>query len=448
MTNDEKQAVVVARVRAVMNDFNKEFGDDFVEPMWRVVSRGVETKRPDLLKKRLDEFALSDLCDVDHPLGKTGTPANELPADLGGPQMLWMGLYAASVIYLAGETAAGKNTYIYNLLVHAAQNITLWDIEFALGRPLRIWYLDAENGNLLARSKMERIGIGLPGNLVIDAAEEVNLSDPRFQRSFVRRVLDDKFDLVVLDPQANLFRIVNENDNSEAAAQMTWLQSAARKTGAAIILIHHTGKAETSLGAYGRGAAARLGGADVGLTWRSRGGSEDNDDTWLSETGGADRIDECRLEITKNRFGRRGSLYLRMAGSDRFELSSAQAWKAATGKGTANPDRKSKSDLATEAITDLVQEGGWIVRSDILAALKEQDIGTSSADQALKQLHSGGLLSASKVPGGKALAYALKEWAVQQEELEAADLETSETLDSDDPWAEPALQLDAYEPLG
>lgn len=445
MTDDEKQAVVVARVRAMMNELNKEFGGDFIDPMWRIVSRGVERERPDLFQKRLDEFALGDLSDADHPLKDTGMPASRLPADTGGPPMLWMALYAASVIYLAGETAAGKSTFIYNLLVHAAQNLDLWGIPFGLGRPLRVWYMDAEGGKLLARTKMDRIGMGLPENLVIDSAEEVNLSDPRFKNSFLRRVVDDQFDLVVLDPQANLFRIVNENDNAEATAQMTWLQHVARRSGAAIMLVHHTGKAETSMGAYGRGAAARLGGADVGLTWRSRSSSEDKDDTWQADMGGVDRRDVCRLEITKNRYGKRGSLYLRMAGGDRFEVASVTAWRDGAGAGAAR-DRRSKGDLATEAITDLVQEAGWLARADILAALKEQDIGTSSADQALKQLHGGGFLAARRVPGGKALAYALNEWAVQQQELGVTDLgglgETEETggsdvTDADDHGPEP-----------
>ncbi len=443
MTEDEKQALLIERVRGMMTGLEAEFGSSSLPTIWRVVSKGVERRQPELLQKTLDEFTLGNLPDADHPLCNTGTPANKLPSDTCGPRMLWMGLYAAAVTYLAGETAAGKSTFIYNLLVHAAQNIDLWGVGFGIGRPLRIWYLDAENGKLLARAKMDRIGLGLPEDLVIDPAEEVNLSDPRYRTSFIQRILDDKFDVVVLDPQAALFRIVNENDNAEATAQMTWLQHAARVTGAAIMLVHHTGKAESSMGAYGRGAAARLGGADVGLTWRSKGSAEDTDDTWNSETGGAERKDVCRLEITKNRFSRRGSLYLRMAGNDRFELSSVEAWRAGAGKGAASADRKSKGDMAAEAITDLLEEGGWIARADIIAALKEQDIGTTSADVSLKQLHMDGVLSANKVPGGKALAYALKEWADQQRELGTSASEDTSDSEFTELGDEPELELDA-----
>ena len=319
------------------------------------------------------------------PFDGTGTPASAMTAAPKLPDMLWFGLYRKALTYLAGETAAGKTSLIYNIALSAALNEPLWGVPFRAGRPLRVWYLDPENAEVQGHWKVHKIGLGFPDTLIIDPATHCSLSELAWQQGFRDRIKREKYDLVILDPLVNLFSTEDENDNAEAVRQMAFLKSVALEFDCAILLVHHMGKMEVGAGAYGRGASARLASADVGLTWRSRAPRDEFDDTYVDEAGGVERSDQCRLRIEKNRLGRQGSLYLRMIGQDRFALASHEEWQGAGGK-SAGADRKSKLEQAVDAIQELTAQGGWRTRPEIIDALSVQGIGETNTDRAIKQL--------------------------------------------------------------
>ena len=318
--------------------------------------------------------------------------ASQMTTEPTPPEKVWFGIYRGAVSYLAGETGAGKSSALYNIAVHAAQNKPLWGISFGLERPLKVLYIDPENAKLQSAWKIKNIGQGNPDNLVIHPGVGVDLSDSRWQSAFHQMILDDKYDLVILDPLINLFMTVNENDNPEGARQIKFLQGVAHETKAAILVVHHMGKnienGTAGSSSYGRGASSRLASADVGLLWRSKSEGDERDDTYREEDQGVDRNDQCRLKITKNRLGRQASLFLRMAGGDRFELSSHEAWRGRAEQG----EKKTQMQLATEFIKDIVMGNGWKPRLEILAALKQDGIGDTNIDRALRQMVTDGVL--------------------------------------------------------
>jgi len=308
--------------------------------------------------------------------------ASEMPPAMA-PNPYWFGMYPGRVTLLIGETGAGKSSLLLNVAVHAALGECLWFFGFP-GR-LRVLYVDPENSGSyrdeepeggLCSVKLERIGKEKPDLLTFHDGRGVNLSNPTHMAALRDWICAEHYQLVFLDPIANLFNTEDENSNAEAARQGKALTTLSRETGACIVTAHHTGKDNT--GNYGRGASARLGAADVGMVFRSRGTQEEADDTYTGQT--RQRTDICRLQIVKDRpnFFGPSSRYLRMAGDDRFLLDMFENWKTA-----GRNARENKADLAKEEIMLLLQDGSERSRQQIHDALATEGIGRDAVDAAL-----------------------------------------------------------------
>jgi replicative DNA helicase len=342
----------------------------------------------------------------DNPLLRGIISADRLPEPTSPPR-IWFGLYQQAVVLLIGETGAGKSSLLYNIAIHAARNAPLWYIPFGLGRPLRVLYIDPENaGNFeegrggLCAVKIERIGQGRPTNLFFHSGRNLHLSNPGHIAWLSDYCRDEQIDLLILDPIATLFQTKDENDNAEAARQLATLIALSRETNTCVIASHHMGKDTT--GIYGRGASARLAAADVGLVLRCRGDEENVDDTYGGEL--CERSDLCRVQIVKNRLEGRASLYLRMAGKDRFDLSKAEEWQA---RKPSPPDRTPKSHLAKEEILLQLGDGNDHSRQDLHDVLHAEGFGRSAIDQALVELVTEGRIQSKREGRGGATSYRL-----------------------------------------
>ena len=326
---------------------------------------------------------------VENPF-KTGlVRACDIPAPVEIAR-LWFGFYPRSVVLFVGESGAGKSSLLYNICIHAARNEPLYGVPFGLGRPLRVLYIDPENSGNYAEGdggqcavKLEFIGQGVPEGLHFHAGDGVNLANVAHVAALKELIEEYRYDLVILDPIANLFGTRDENDNAEAARQMTAMTSLSRQTGACVVAVHHTGKNTT--GDYGRGASARLGAADVAMMFRVKSDTEDVDDTFQGTT--RERDDVCRLQIVKNRRQGRGSLYLQMAGQDRFTVSSFEAWKSG-GPRNSQRDEVSKCQLAEGKILELLENGEWRSRTELVDAMAVLNFGRPAVDGALEILTS------------------------------------------------------------
>lgn len=310
----------------------------------------------------------------------------------GDVERMWFGLYPGALVYLIGQTGCGKSTYLYNVAVHAARNVALWNIPFGGRRPLRVGYADPENcGNWsegrggLCAAKLDRIREGKPPNLWFFDCQDVNLSRPVDLADMEEAIRDDHLDVLILDPIINLYETKDENDNAEAGRQMKALKAIAHRTNCCIVAVHHTGKEDS--GGFGRGASARLGVADVGVVMRVRAVTEDVDDEFQGEL--RQREGYVRVQIVKNRIEPGyASLFFRMAGEDMFERANFQTWRAAPSDEHA---RMTKRERAKVELRLLLGDGEYHTRRQLMEEIyRTEEISQVTVTQAINELLRSG----------------------------------------------------------
>lgn len=115
-------------------------------------------------------------------------------------------------------------------------------------------------------------------------------------------MLRDKTQLLILDPQIEFFEGVGENDNSGMLACLVRIRELARVTGAAILLVHHTGKG--SDGSSGRGASSVPGACRVTVSLTPM--SEEEADDILGEQDREKRREYIKLTGVKANYSATG----------------------------------------------------------------------------------------------------------------------------------------------
>jgi len=329
-----------------------------------------------------------------NPFARGIRSAADMPDDHTEIDRVWFGLYPGSLTYVCGETGAGKSSFLYNVMVHAARNEWLWHIPFGLRRPLKVLYVDPENsgdfdtGDGLCNRKLIRIGQGKPDRLHFHDGQGVDLCKTYHFSALRDLITKFKYEIVVLDPIINLFGTKDENDNAEAGMQFAQLKLLAKQSNCCIIAVHHTGK--DASGIFGRGATARLGAADVGLVIRVRAEREDEDDDY---TGGElkPRTEIIRVQMVKNRIEPgKSSLFLRMAGEDRFDRVGFDDWKGF--KPSPTETAVEKVSFAKDAIQVYMADDHERSTAQIIDAMKEEGFGIGSVRTALRNLTDIGWL--------------------------------------------------------
>jgi hypothetical protein len=127
-------------------------------------------------------------------------------------------------------------------------------------------------------------------------------------------VITSSYDVVIFDPMTEAYPVVDENHNPEATTQMLAFRRMARNTGAAIVVVHNSGRREfdpkSNNKFLGRGATARQDRADVGINYVATGPTDRALHVVKSRTGnlGAEICmmfaEDLGYEVTANRPGR------------------------------------------------------------------------------------------------------------------------------------------------
>lgn len=177
---------------------------------------------------------------------------------------------------LVASTNVGKSTLVRNLL-----------ISLCIGRPFaplvlsqtkrRVALIDCEDSldtlkkdlQIMSSDLSEQDISTLDENLFVICDEQdsvdlrLSLSDPNHFKAIVERLKMFRPDLIIVDTISSAFIIQDENNNAEVNEHvMSKLRSLARLTKAAVLALHHSGKASAEFGAIrelshrGRGASA------------------------------------------------------------------------------------------------------------------------------------------------------------------------------------------------
>lgn len=179
-----------------------------------------------------------------------------------------------SHLYVTNDYIVTHNTTIMlNLAMSMAIGQPFYPI-YEGGEPQRVMYMDFEN----RKGFLQRDLLHMATNFTIEEQEqigenlfiavdqeiygsEMNLSNQEHLDLVMAEAVNHRADLIIIDTMAAAFTFANENDNSEAEKVVIKpLKAIARNTGAAILLVHHIGKAgetgDRSKLYAGRGASA------------------------------------------------------------------------------------------------------------------------------------------------------------------------------------------------
>lgn len=198
--------------------------------------------------------------------------------DTDFPPVEWVihGLNNGELGMIQAKPSIGKTTVLFNLALSMATGREFYPL-YDGGTPRRVSYLDFENRDSFLKKDLQRMVANFDeseydnvvDNLQVIADKEIagnplNLSNEEHLRVITDVIARHGSELVVIDTLAAAFTLANENDNSEAERVVIKpLKELARHTGAAILLVHHIGKAgdspDKSKLYRGRGASAFAG---------------------------------------------------------------------------------------------------------------------------------------------------------------------------------------------
>jgi hypothetical protein len=177
--------------------------------------------------------------------------------------VLGMQLGAGRPSMLLGYGGSGKTIAAQSLALSVATGRPVWG-EFALsGGGRRVLHLDFDQGSHATRRRYQRLAIGLgidPSELgerlVVEAAPTVYLSSSGAVDAYAQAA--EGFDLVIIDALRGATPGIDEND-SKIRECIDVARHLSERTGAAVLLLHHTGKkdlAEVNARTAGRGSSA------------------------------------------------------------------------------------------------------------------------------------------------------------------------------------------------
>lgn len=178
-------------------------------------------------------------------------------------QPLWgIFLVLQAITSIVGDPGAGKTTFGYDMLGDLCRGQAYLDIPPEY--PVNCLYMDFESSDSLITSRSSFVfgDTDIPNFYIYNS---VDYYLTQIIQELVEFCREKEINLLVVDNQTTAFATRDENDNSEAAKQMRLLRQICNAVGCAMILFHHTSKANLSGSRKGTGAFARARLADIML---------------------------------------------------------------------------------------------------------------------------------------------------------------------------------------
>lgn len=182
-------------------------------------------------------------------------------------------LIPGELTMLTGREGRGKSMLSQALAVALADPAAGGAV---LGMPVEIGnvlIVDAENGPNEIHRRLHGTGLTDPSRYCVFEALGLRLQDPDDLDGLHKIIRREKPAVVILDSLVSLAPGVKENDTHTMQPLLQGIQTVARNTGAAILLLHHAGKGET--GQEYRGSSAIGGVVTLGVTMTAHVGDPD-----------------------------------------------------------------------------------------------------------------------------------------------------------------------------
>ncbi len=292
----------------------------------------------------------------------TPIPASEL-TDQPKLETIWGNfIYPGSIVQINSAPGVGKSTFIYNLCLHGASKEDFLEIPFS--QKINTLYIDCETPKYFRKEKIEKICGKLPKNFHL--LNDIDLSSDT--NELIKLCKNHSYDLIIFDTQSRIFKMLQENDNSEANSIMNKLYKITTETDCTIILIHHITKSTETKDVYrGRGASAISAAVDI-----------------VTNLEPVDK-EILKLNIVKNRLDVPSVIYMKKIGDDKFERCKEDHTKVNT---------VSELFKAQEFITSITKNK--LSTSEILKHGKEKGYSERTLRRAISTLVESGKLEKVK----------------------------------------------------
>lgn len=210
-------------------------------------------------------------------------PVDNIRRDAPPLEPLWgYFLFRKAVTSIVGDPGICKTTFGYGMGMALSNGEPFLDIEAE--EPIKVLYMDFESADSLVASRANLVSEEKAPNFIVYNIIEYFL--PQVTETVIKFCNEKGINLVVIDNQSTAFNTRDENDNAEAIKQAKFIRAVAHACNAAIIVYHHSSKADLRGTRKGSGAFARARLADICVNL---------------EYATEEDTDVVKLEIAKNR---------------------------------------------------------------------------------------------------------------------------------------------------
>lgn len=184
-------------------------------------------------------------------------------------------IFAGTIVEQVGEPGISKTTFNYAFASALLNSQPFLGVNGTHPNLAYILYIDLESDNTLIKARRHLLGLERNPRFLKCNVPNVTL---RELEPYIDLLIKDKpISIIFIDPLRSAFTTHNENDNAEASQQMKYLRYLAQKWGCAIVLVHHSSKAELTGTRKGSGAYARSALADICWNFEKLGEDFPND---------------------------------------------------------------------------------------------------------------------------------------------------------------------------